>query len=185
MTKFEWMIIVVVGLLMAAAGFWYASSRESMNIPATVINPPPNAPDVIGQPIPEFELQDIDANTIRAEDFLGQFVLYNFWATWCAPCLEEMPMLQEFHTQYSTKGFQVVGIAIDELDNVRRFANDLNISYPLLVGSSETMRLNREFGNLSGALPYSVLVDKAGIIRWRGWGILEHEQLQEWAKTYL
>ncbi len=185
MTKFEWLAIILVAALMASAGFWYASSRTTDERPAVVIAPSPNTVDVIGQSIPDFELLDIDSKTVHSDDFLGQIILYNFWASWCAPCIEEMPMLQEFHSDYSTKGFQVVGIAIDDLDNVRSFASELNISYPLLHGTEKTMGLNREFGNISGALPYSVLVDKGGIIRWRGWGILKHEQLQEWAETYL
>ncbi len=185
MSKFEWLMIVVVAALMATAGFWYSFSRATPGVPTVAVSPPPNAKDIIGQPIPVFKMVDINAKNVRSEDFLGQVVLYNFWATWCAPCREEMPMLQEFYDQYRQQGFQVVGIAIDEIDKVRSFAAELEITYPLLVGDSDAMRLNREFGNLSGALPYSVLADQAGIIHWQGWGIIQHDQLEQWAKTYL
>lgn len=86
-------------------------------------------------------------------------------------------MLQRFHEDHKAQGFTVVGIAIDDVQAVRKFTTDLGITYPVLVGADDVMQVNRAFGNTSGSLPFSALVDKAGIVRWWDWGILEEDDL--------
>jgi len=114
---------------------------------------------------------------VSASDFDGSVVLVNFWATWCKPCREEMPMLVELHAEFGDADLQVVGIALDDVQQARDFAAELGVNYPILVGSTDVMAVVRLYGNLSGVLPYSVLIDRAGTIRWAHLGVLEKTDL--------
>ncbi len=101
----------------------------------------------------------------------------NFWATWCAPCRREMPLLDEISQAYAGR-MTVLGIAVDDPGPVIEFVTALGIDYPILVGSSDVIATQRAWGNSAGALPYTVLVDAAGIIRWRHLGEVTEEELQ-------
>jgi len=87
-------------------------------------------------------------------------------------------MLSRLHRDYAERGVRVVGIALDDPQRAGEFASDLAISYPILVGSIDTVLVSRQYGNRSGLLPYSVLVDTQGIIRWVYFGALDKEELQ-------
>jgi thiol-disulfide isomerase/thioredoxin len=110
--------------------------------------------------------------------FDGQVLLVNFWATWCAPCVEEMPMLSQFQRDYAGQGVVVVGIALDDPRRAQEFARELEVDYPLLFGLADAMVVGRSYGNRTGMLPYSVLVDAAGVIRWARLGILDRGELE-------
>lgn len=109
------------------------------------------------------------------DNYSGKVVLVNFWATWCTPCREEIPMLQALQLQYGSQGFQVIGIAMDDVARVRMFVAELGIDYPNMVGAGDVMMTGLAYGNSSGSLPYSVLVDREGIIRWRLHGEIDRE----------
>lgn len=114
---------------------------------------------------------------VSASSFDGSVTLVNFWATWCKPCREEMPMLVGLYKAYSQSGFQVVGVAIDDVKQARDFAAGLGVNYPILVGSTDVMVMARSYGNLSGVLPYSVLIGRDGIVRWTHLGGLKEKEL--------
>ena len=160
---------------MAATGFWVSTNYQQRPQTATA----GVAASLIGQPVPGFRLSSIDGAIVSPENFSGQVVLYNFWATWCAPCRKEMPLLEDFHQQYKTQGFSVVGVAIDDIQAVKQFSDKFGITYPLLVGADDVMQVNRQFGNISGGLPYSVLVDRHGIVNWSGWGMVTETRLKK------
>jgi len=130
----------------------------------------------IGDVRPPFRHAAVNGQFVSAEDFDGQALLVNFWATWCAPCRREMPLLNEV-AQANTGRLNVVGIAIDEPGPVIEFVDSLGITYPILVGSSDVIATQRAWGNTAGALPYTVLVDSTGIIRWRHLGEVTPEEL--------
>jgi peroxiredoxin len=96
-----------------------------------------------------------------------------------------MPMLNELQAQYGTAGLQVIGIALDDVQSVRDFAAKLGISYPILVGATDVMETNRNYGNVTGMLPFSVLVDKEGIIRWQYAGELQPDKVTTLLKEHL
>ena len=126
----------------------------------------------------DFSLTDLQGKNWALHDLRGKIVLVNFWATWCQPCREEMPMLAELHREHVTDGLTVVGIALDDVAAARGFAAELGIDYPILVGSTDVMAVVRQYGNVSGVLPYSVLVDRGGEIRWTRLGVLEEATLK-------
>jgi thiol-disulfide isomerase/thioredoxin len=132
---------------------------------------------LVGKRRPEFSLKDADGRTVSAEAYDGRVLLINFWATWCAPCVEEMPMLAQFQRDHAAS-LTVAGIAIDDPDRAREFARELGVDYPLLFGLPDAMLVGRSYGNHSGMLPYSVLVDASGVVRWTRLGALDREQLE-------
>jgi thiol-disulfide isomerase/thioredoxin len=108
----------------------------------------------------------------------GKVLLVNFWAPWCAPCVEEMPELSSIHQQFSGKNLQVIGIGIDSQAKIAQFAEKLKVAYPLYVAGMDGSELARKFGNTSGGLPYTVLIGADGQVRKTYLGRLKFEQLR-------
>ena len=93
-------------------------------------------------------------------------MLLNFWATWCAPCREEMPELRDLSREYAGQGLTVVGVAtLDDPAAVREFIDELDIRYPILVGMDEAMEIAQRYGNNRATLPYTALIDRDGLVR--------------------
>ena len=124
------------------------------------------------------QFTDLAGMPRRLVDWQGQAMLCNFWATWCAPCREEMPLLDAAHRRYGPKGLQIVGIAIDSVDNVRKFASLVPVGYPLLIGGAGTIDLMRALGNGGGGLPFTVLLDRHGRLVERKLGALSAPDLE-------
>lgn len=134
--------------------------------------------EMVGQRRPDYTLGSSTGERVSASDFDDLVVLVNFWATWCQPCREEMPMLADLYRELGRSGLEVVGIALDDVAAAREFADELGIDYPILVGATDVMAAVRLYGNVSGVLPYSVLIDRTGVIRWTHLGILEAVELE-------
>jgi len=120
---------------------------------------------------------DLDGQARRLLDWRGQVVVCNFWATWCAPCREEVPLLVAAKQQYARKGLEIVGIGIDQAAKIREFASNYRVNYPMLVAGSEVIGVMRELGNKAGALPYTVLLDRAGRVAGERLGAFHKEEL--------
>lgn len=105
---------------------------------------------------------DLNGNTVSLRAWQGKVVLVNFWATWCGPCREEMPMLNALRERLAPKGVEVVGIALDNKAETLNFTRQLKIGYPIVLGDSDTLTLLRTLGNPAGALPYSIILDRKG-----------------------
>ncbi len=140
---------------------------------------------MVGSERPDFRLGSSTGEFVTANDFDGEVLLINFWATWCEPCKREMPMLMELQKQYSPRGLQVVGIALDDVQNARDFAREYAISYTILVGGGDVMQTSHTYGNVDGVLPYSVLVDRSGIIRWQYIGEIPRAEITTLLEAYL
>jgi len=172
-------LFVLTGLLAATAGWlvrhaWLAP--ESRADETAYVGQPE---DLVGLPRPPFTLGSVDGSRISVAQFDGQVLLINFWATWCAPCREEMPMLAELHERFSGQGFQVVGIAMDDVQQARDFISEIGIGYPVLVGMTDVMAASLAYGNRAGYLPYTVLVDRTGVVRWTRLGALQAAEIAE------
>jgi peroxiredoxin len=176
----QFVLMALVAVLAAGGGYFFAmrlGEQPAAALPGEDAAAPAPAA-LVGQRRPDFSLADAAGNTVAAADFDGEPVLLNFWATWCAPCVEEMPMLSRLHGDFAGRGLQVVGIAVDEPARARSFADGLGLDYPLLYGQGEAMLVGRRYGNASGMLPYSVLIDAGGIVRWAHLGAVSREQLE-------
>lgn len=103
--------------------------------------------------------------------------LVNFWATWCAPCRDEIPLFMTMLERYRDRGFRVVGVAIDEAEAVTRFRDELSVDYPLLILANDITAVMRRYGDDNAVLPYSVLVDARGNIIAKKLGAYEHNEL--------
>jgi thiol-disulfide isomerase/thioredoxin len=98
------------------------------------------------------------------QDWPDQALIVNFWATWCAPCRREIPLLQQLQRDHAGEGFQVVGIAVDFRDKVLAYADEMNIDYPLLIGEQEALDAAAAFGVTTVGLPFTVFSDRQGRI---------------------
>jgi peroxiredoxin len=143
------------------------------------------AQELVGQPRPDFSLASTTGEFITAGDFDGQVLLINFWATWCAPCREEMPMLAQTREELNVHGFEVLGIALDDVQQARDFLDELGIRYPNAVGGADVMAAGVMYGNRAGLLPYSVLIDREGVVRWTSLGEIIEADLKERVKQLL
>ena len=124
---------------------------------------------------PDFSLPDIDGEIHHINEWDGKIVLVNFWATWCPPCQREMPALIELQETYADQGLHIVGVAIDTPDKVKDFMDTMGVNYTSLIGEDEAVKISRAYGNKFGALPYSVLIDRQGKIRFIKRGELTKE----------
>ena len=105
-------------------------------------------------------LTDLGQRETAFGDWRGKLLLVNFWAPWCAPCRREIPSLLEIRREYAARGFEVLGIAFDGADQVRRFAEEYAIDYPLFLVRGRAAMYNAAFDNSSGSLPFTALVDR-------------------------
>jgi thiol-disulfide isomerase/thioredoxin len=121
---------------------------------------------------------DLEARPRRLSEWRGKVLVCNFWATWCAPCREEVPMLVGLRGKYGLQGLEIVGIAIDNVIKVRDFSTSFNISYPILIADAGGLDLMRALGNTGGGLPYTVVADRRGEIVHRKLGLLKQAELE-------
>ena len=144
--------VLVLGVALSACST--GTDRDSSSVPEGSSSAAEVAPD--------FSLPDLDGNTVRLSDFDGQVKLLDFWATWCAPCREEVPMFKELHEKYGAEGFALVAISMDDegADVVRPFVEELGIPYTNLIGDAE---VEEAFGPIVG-YPMAFLVDRDGKI---------------------
>ncbi len=112
----------------------------------------------------------------------GHPLLVNFWATWCAPCVKEMPLLDQFHQAQRSRGLNVIGLAVDSPTPVREFLARRAVSFPIGLAGLDGVELARTLGNDSGALPFSVLFSADGAVLTRKLGALHEEELADWAR---
>jgi thiol-disulfide isomerase/thioredoxin len=118
---------------------------------------------------------DLSGRTRRLSEWQGRVVLFNFWATWCAPCREEMPLLDAATKRF---GISVVGIGIDSADKIGEFASKIQVLYDLLVAGLEAVQLMKALGNASGGLPFSLILDRSGRVVHRKLGALSAAELE-------
>jgi thiol-disulfide isomerase/thioredoxin len=112
----------------------------------------------------------------------GKVVVVNFWATWCVPCREEMPEFARIQREFEANGVQFVGIAVDDQQKVEPFVREIGLNYPALIGGYGAMELSRTMGNRVMALPFTVIVNRAGDVAHRQLGPLKGDQLRDLLK---
>lgn len=177
----------------ALAGVWFGGDfwlrsetgqRGLQSIAAgTAPAPPPGVvPARPGEPMPPISLPDL-AGVARAlpGDYPGTPLLINVWASWCGPCVEEMPELESFGQARGRHGIQVIGLALDEAEAIRRFLDRVPVSYPILVDRPGPADASVWLGNTRGLLPYTVLVGADGRIVRQKLGPFARGEIERWA----
>jgi thiol-disulfide isomerase/thioredoxin len=167
--------VLALALVSAAAGFgaqiWL--KRDTAPEPAAI------------EQAPEITLADLAGQPRKLSHWRGKLMLVNFWATWCAPCIKELPLLVQAQQRYAVRGFQIVGPALDAPDAVRSAVQRFGINYPIMAGDADVIRAMDVLGNDLGGLPFSVLIAPDGRILERITGGLTREKLAELIDAHL
>lgn len=172
-------VIVYLGIAAIAliAGVLIAQHAKS---PQSTVMTVSRAMSVLDRP-----LRDLNGAERHLREWEGKVLLINFWATWCAPCRDEIPHIQQARERYKNRNFEVVGIAIDEQEPVREYREALEIRYPLLLAVEDPITLLGAFGNEQGALPHSVVLGSSGNVLAIHAGPIRPEQLAALIESHL
>jgi peroxiredoxin len=128
-----------------------------------VLQPLVAAADIVGKPAPDFALRSLKGPSVRLSEHLGEVVVINFWATWCGPCRQEMPLLDDLYAKYQLAGLTLLSVNIDErAEPAIEMAQTLQVSYPVLFDARKEVSRAYEVS----AMPVTVLVDRAGVVRY-------------------
>jgi len=164
---------IFIGILFVLAGAYFGASK---NAPPAAQNEAPNQPAtlLLAQTLPDStgKLQDLS-------QWKGKNLIVNFWATWCAPCVEEMPELSALQQSLNSQNIQIVGIGIDSAENIKDFASKYKIDYPLYVAGMNGAEIARKMGNETGGVPYTLLISHDGKIKKKYSGKLQFDALKE------
>jgi thiol-disulfide isomerase/thioredoxin len=117
---------------------------------------------VVPARLPEFSLKDLKGKSVPISAWSGKSLVINFWATWCAPCRREIPLLKTLAAEWAGKDLKVIGIAVDYPDKVQDFAGRFKIDYPVLIGDQDALDVAAKFGMSSPAFPFTVFTDRRG-----------------------
>lgn len=160
--------------------------QRLLNAAASASAPPPPAGVAVarrGDVVPAITLPDLQGRPIALPGaWPGRPLLVNVWASWCGPCIEEMPELQRFAAQQAGNGVQVVGIALDDAAAVRAFLARVPVDYPILLDAPGPADAGVRLGNPKGVLPYSVLVSADGRLLKQRIGPFAHGEIDDWAR---
>ena len=159
-----------VAVLAALGGFGLALRKQATRLDAEA-----------EQALWAAEFDSPEGQILKMQDLQGKPLVINFWATWCVPCIEEMPLLDAFFRQNASKSWQMVGLAIDQPSRVRQYLSQNAVSYPIGLAGMTGTNLGRLLGNAQGGLPFTVVLDGQGGVVQRKLGKLSKEEIQAWS----
>ena len=169
-------LTVGVGAAAGAAGlglaWWMQQGRQE------------KAPPVRGTDLPWWNtrFERPEGGSLSLADFKSRRLLLNFWATWCPPCVKEMPMLDAFAQARQSQGWQVIGLALDRLAPVQSFLKRLPVSFPVGIAGVEGLELSQALGNAKGQLPFSAVWDFDALLIASKLGAITPDDLEAWAR---
>jgi thiol-disulfide isomerase/thioredoxin len=166
-------LIVLVGIWLGVRFHLGRHSHEGVTVPAGVASVPHPTEEaalqaadsplpVVPAKLPDFSLADLTGKPTSISSWSGKSLVINFWATWCAPCQREIPLLKTLATDWEGRNLTVVGIAVDYPDKVREFAGRFKINYPVLIGEQDALDVAAQFGMASPGFPFTVFTDQRG-----------------------
>ncbi len=129
--------------------------------------------------LPTFSLPDLSGKARNIKEWQGKILIINFWATWCPPCMKEMPEFEALQNELGKQGVQFIGIALDEPEPAKEFITKKKISYPILIGQDSGIKIAHDLGNVVNTVPFTVIVNKLGKIVKRKMGTLNREEILE------
>ena len=139
-----------------------------------------SAPAATSEPPWSLTFERPDGSRLAMAPYFGQRVVLNFWATWCPPCVREMPALDRFHREFGARGWRVIGIAADKPQAVQDFLARVPVGFDIALAGFSGIELSRQLGNEAGGLPFTVLYDRQGRVVQRHAGETRFEQLAGW-----
>ena len=169
MNRRQWIMIGGISLLALLAGVF-----SSQWISQTGLASDPSIKAFFANP-----WQTPDGKPSNSENWRGKVLVVNFWASWCPPCVEEMPALDKMAQEYASKNVLIVGIGIDSPSNIREFLQKTPVSYPIVIGGLEGSNLSKQMGNTQGALPYTVVINAKGKSIYTKLGKISEEELKK------
>lgn len=166
-------LVLVVSLAAGIAGFvaarhWYAAQSAE-----------------IGTAAPDVYLVELDGQRRPLSHWRGKLLLVNFWASWCAPCIKEIPLLVKAQNAYGARGLQIIGPALDEPDAVRALVQRFSVNYPVMADFASADAALKALGNEGGALPYTVLISPDGEILAKALGGMSADEIERLIETFL
>ena len=163
-------------IVVATISYLVTGQAPSLRVPP---NPAALSTPTAAAPITSLVLPDTQGVNQPMSQWRGKIVVVNFWATWCPPCREEMPGFSRIAVKYSSNGVQFVGISIDTLNNVIDFQKSAPVSYPLLIGTMDTVQSTVSIGNTAQALPFTAIFDRSGNLHSVTLGRLSEADLEQ------
>ncbi len=129
--------------------------------------------------LPDIQLPDSEGKTRSLDEWRGKILVINFWATWCPPCLQEIPEFIQLQQELENKNVRFIGIAVEDQASVVAFLQKRPVNYPMLIGGDAAISLSQQLGNLVNAIPFTLIIDARGMIVHRHPGALSREKLLE------
>jgi thiol-disulfide isomerase/thioredoxin len=175
MNRRQWISIVGISLLALLAGVF-----TSQWIYKTGLASDPAIKAFFANP-----WQTPDGKLADTEKWRGKVLVVNFWASWCPPCVEEMPTLDQLQQEFKAQNVLFVGIGIDSPSNIREFLEKTPVAYPIVIGGLEGSNLSKQMGNSQGALPYTIVINAQGKATSSKLGKISEEELRNAIKSAL
>ena len=175
MKTLGFLVLMMISAVVGFYGYQFQAQKTADDSSAQGID----AEAMIGQPRPAFQLNDLEGQLRDVGEWDGKVLVLNFWATWCPPCRDEIPEFMSLQEELSDQGVQFLGIALEKAEDVMPFYDELAVNYPSLVGQQAVIQVAKRYGNDIGALPYTVIIDKDGIIRSTKRGPLSLEEARQ------
>jgi thiol-disulfide isomerase/thioredoxin len=163
-------LLAVGALALAAGAGWNAWRHQTAALDPGVL-----------KSLWDAQFEQADGSLLQLSDFQGKPLVLNFWATWCTPCVEEMPLLNAFYQQNKAKSWQMLGLAIDQPSAVKRFLVQHPVEYPIGLAGLNGTELMKTLGNEAGGLPFTLVLDAQSIVQMRKLGKLTASDIQSWA----
>jgi thiol-disulfide isomerase/thioredoxin len=161
---------VAAGLAGVGAAWWLRDRHEA-----------PLVGNASADPFWALEMETPDGAMFKVSSLAGRPLLVNFWATWCPPCVEELPLLNRFHQEQQARGWRVLGLAVDQPSAVRAWLQKSPLDFPIVMAGLAGTDLSKRMGNLTGGLPFSVAFGATGQVLQRKSGQLSEQDLANWA----
>jgi thiol-disulfide isomerase/thioredoxin len=162
------LLLLVAAIVALGAGYWAAQLLHA-----------PKATDDAASGFIDLSGTDLDGRPRQLSEWRGKVIVLNFWATWCPPCKEEIPLFIATQTRLGASGLQIVGVAIDQPPEVAAYQQQAAINYPILIADTSVYKVMEVYGNTHAGLPFSVVIDRNGAVRQRKLGAFRGKELDD------